>query len=239
MFTLDGIEPWGRSFDEYRSMFALSDMDLGLRILGCADGPASFNAVATRRGANVISCDPLYRLSAGEIEDRIAATYDKIMEQTRMNANQFVWNSISSVKELGELRMAAMTDFLGDYVAGKAQGRYLEAQLPELPFPESSFDLAICSHFLFLYGEQLGEKFHFAAVREMCRVATECRIFPLLELNGRRSELVEPVFNAVRSYGFEASLKEVPYEFQRGGNQMIRIRGPRLAAGSHRRGLDL
>jgi len=231
MFTLDGIEPWGRSFDEYRFMFALSDMDLGLRILGCADGPASFNAVAARRGANVVSCDPLYRFSAGEIENRIAATYDKIMEQTRTNANQFVWNSISSVIELGELRMAAMRDFLSDYVAGKAQGRYLEAQLPELPFPESSFALAICSHFLFLYSEQLGEKFHLAAVREMCRVASECRIFPLLALNGMRSELVEPVLNAVRDSGFEASLEEVPYEFQRGGNQMIRIRRPNVQVG--------
>jgi hypothetical protein len=45
-FTLDQVVPWGRSFDEYRRMFALSDDDLGLRILGCADGPASFNGEA-------------------------------------------------------------------------------------------------------------------------------------------------------------------------------------------------
>ena len=51
MFTLDEVVPWGRSFDEYRLMFALSDMDLELRILGCADGPVSLNAVATRRRA--------------------------------------------------------------------------------------------------------------------------------------------------------------------------------------------
>jgi hypothetical protein len=41
-------------------MFALSDADLRGRVLGCADGPASFNAEATRRGTSIISADPLY-----------------------------------------------------------------------------------------------------------------------------------------------------------------------------------
>jgi hypothetical protein len=50
MFTLDQIVPWGRSFEEYRRMFAPSDADLRLRVLGCADGPASFNAEARRIG---------------------------------------------------------------------------------------------------------------------------------------------------------------------------------------------
>jgi hypothetical protein len=61
MFTLEQVVPWGRSFEEYRAMFALSDADLEGRVLGCGDGPASFNAVATQRGANVVSCDPIYR----------------------------------------------------------------------------------------------------------------------------------------------------------------------------------
>jgi hypothetical protein len=82
-FTLEQVVPWGRSFDEYRRMFALADEDMGLRILGCADGPASFNAVATRQGATVYSCDPIYRFTAYLIRTRIAATYDKIIEQTK------------------------------------------------------------------------------------------------------------------------------------------------------------
>lgn len=43
-FTLDKVVPWGRSYDEYVSMFDLSGADLGVRILGCGDGPAEFNA---------------------------------------------------------------------------------------------------------------------------------------------------------------------------------------------------
>jgi hypothetical protein len=67
MFMLDQVIPWGRSFDEYRRMFAFEDADLGSQILGCADGPASFNAEATRRGAFVVSCDPIYRLLPDDI----------------------------------------------------------------------------------------------------------------------------------------------------------------------------
>jgi hypothetical protein len=59
MFTLDRVVLWGRSFDEYRRMFNLTSEDLGGRIVGCGDGPASFNAEATVQGRQVISCDPL------------------------------------------------------------------------------------------------------------------------------------------------------------------------------------
>ena len=74
MFTLDQVVPWGRSFEEYCRMFALADGELTLKVLGCGDGPAGFNAEATRRGASVISCDPLYRWRTADIRDRIAST---------------------------------------------------------------------------------------------------------------------------------------------------------------------
>lgn len=45
-----------------------------------------------------------------------------------------------------------------------------------------SFDLAVCSHLLFLYSEHLSEDFHVESIKELCRVAGEARIFPLLEL---------------------------------------------------------
>jgi hypothetical protein len=227
MFTLDHVVPWGRSFDEYRRMFALTDDDLRRKVLGCGDGPASFNAEATRRGATVISCDPIYQFGADEIRDRIAATYDDILEQTRRDAGAFVWTTINSIEELGRVRMAAMYNFLADYPRGVAERRYIDAALPELPFDDVTFDLALCSHFLFLYSEQLGEDFHFAAIREMCRVATEVRVFPLLALGAVPSPYVEPVVDELSARGFAVSIDVVPYEFQRGGNKMLRIRRPR------------
>src|SRR5262245_61544383 len=171
-------------------MFALTDEELNLTLLGCADGPASFNAEASRRGSKVTSCDPIYRLNVAEIRERIAATYNEIIEQTRQNASDFVWSHVRSVDELGRLRMAAMEEFLADFPAGRADGRYVDAELPYLPFREGSFDLALSSHFLFLYTTQLGRDFHVAAIREMCRVAREVRVFPLIALGGQVSPLV-------------------------------------------------
>jgi hypothetical protein len=224
VFTLDQVVPWGRSFDEYRRMFALTDEDLGRSILGCADGPASFNAEATRQGVRVVSFDPLYAFTRSDIEARISATRDQVLEQTRLNAHEFVWgNGISDVEDLGRLRMAAMQTFLDDYDAGRRQRRYVNVALPSLPFPENAFGLALCSHFLFLYSAQLGETFHLDAMRDLCRVAEEVRVFPLLALGGERSPFVEACIRELCDAGYEATIETVPYEFQRGGNQMLRV----------------
>jgi hypothetical protein len=223
MFTLNQIVPWGRSFEEYRRMFSLSDGDLQLRILGCADGPASFNAESTRRGAAVTSIDPLYRVDNSAIRARIAVTYDKMLEQAHRNSHQFVWDTIQSVEEVGSIRMQAMQAFLDDYDLGKRQGRYVDAELPSLTFSDKSFDLAVCSHFLFLYTQHLSEAFHRSAIRELCRVASEVRIFPLLALDGRTSPYVANIVDDLSS-SWNVSLETVPYEFQRGANQMMRVR---------------
>ena len=205
-------------------MFALTDEDLTRRIFGCGDGPASFNAEATRRGSTVISCDPIYKWEAADIRARVTATRDEILEQTRRNAGDFLWNSIRSVDELGRIRMAAMEAFLDDFSAGKAQGRYLDNELPTLPFADRAFDLALCSHFLFLYSDQLGEAFHHQSLRELCRLAGDVRIFPVLALGGRQSPFIDSVMARLRDEGHDVALERVPYEFQRGANQMMRIR---------------
>lgn len=223
VFSLDRVVPWGRSFDEYRRMFALTDDSLHSKILGCGDGPASFNAEATRCGWRVVSCDPIYRFEWPEIRRRIGETYDEVLEQTRQNAHEFVWTHIRSVEELGRVRMAAMTAFLDDFDRGKAEGRYVAAELPVLPFADNAFDLALCSHFLFLYTTQLGEPFHGDSVRELCRVAREVRVFPLVALGDGRSPLLGPIVEALRRDGFNADIDRVPYEFRQGANEMLRI----------------
>jgi len=223
-FTLSQVVPWGRSFAEYVAMFALTEADLGKAILGCGDGPASFNAGLTRRGGRIISVDPLYRFSQSDIRERIRQTYAEIMEQTRKNVHEFIWTSIRSVEELGRLRMAAMEEFLSDYPAGVVEKRYVDGELPRLSFPDDTFDLAVCSHLLFLYSEQLSEDFHVESIKELCRVATEVRIFPLLELGSKKSRHVEAVHARLTAEGYCVSIRTVPYEFQRGGNLMMTIK---------------
>lgn len=47
------IKPWGRSFEEYVRMFSLTPADLKRKILGCGEGPASFNAELAERGGKL------------------------------------------------------------------------------------------------------------------------------------------------------------------------------------------
>ena len=230
MFTLDRIVPWGRSFDEYRRMLALTDDNLKGRIVGCGDGPASFNAEATARGHRVVSCDPLYQFEGSQIETRMAATTDEVLTQLRLNAHDFVWTDATPDHEaLGRIRLAAMRTFLADLEAGKRAGRYVEAELPALPFESGAFDLALCSHLLFLYSEQLGFEFHRAALREMCRVANEARVFPIVALGGRPSALLDGCAGDLDASGYRVTIERVPYEFQRGANEMMRVRRPMAA----------
>lgn len=222
-FTLKDIVPWGRTPAEYAAMFALSDADYQRRILGCGDGPAAFNAGVTKQGGRVVSVDPLYRFSAEEIRKRIGETYAEVMAQTRANREEFIWTTISSVDELGRIRLAAMEDFLADYPRGLQEKRYVAGALPRLSFADASFDLALCSHLLFLYSEQLSGAFHLDAIRELCRVAAEVRIFPLLELGAKPSRHLQAVKDGLAGEGYAVSVEPVPYEFQKGGNRMMRV----------------
>jgi hypothetical protein len=225
MFTLSSVVPWGRSFDEYVRMFALTDSDVKGRILGCGDGPASFNAEATRRGMRVISCDPLYQFDAFLIRQRIEETSAEVLEQARKNAHEFVWDAaIPDIDALKRVRMAAMDAFLADYEQGRREQRYVDAGLPVLPFSAGAFDLALCSHFLFLYSQQHGAAFHVQSMRELCRVANEVRVFPLLALGGQPSPHLDAAREAVAADGWHSSVERVPYEFQRGGFEMLRVR---------------
>jgi hypothetical protein len=225
MFTLSSVVPWGRSFDEYVRMFALTDADLRGRILGCGDGPASFNAEATPRGVGVVSCDPLYQFDAAQIRQRIEETAGDVLEQARRNAHEFVWNdAIPDIEALKRVRMAAMTAFLEDYEPGRREGRYVDAGLPSLPFADGSFDLALCSHFLFLYSQQHDAPFHVEAMRDLCRVAREVRVFPLLALGGQPSPHLDAAREALAADGWHSAVERVPYEFQRGGFEMLRVR---------------
>ncbi|HYZ74568.1 MAG TPA: hypothetical protein VE641_15935 [Chthoniobacterales bacterium] len=229
---LQEVVPWGRSLDEYRRQFALSETDLKGCLLGCGDGPASFNAELAALGETqrLVSVDPLYAFTGPEIAGRVEQTYEKIISQVRRNHERYVWTYFTDPDVLGAARLHAMKMFLNDYEVGRAEGRYLVGALPKLPFNNGEFDLCLCSHLLFLYSAQLSADFHLASMLEMLRVAQEVRVFPLLDLDLQRSAHLDPVMADLRSAHFYAEIVDVPYIFQKGGGQMLRVvrRGQRI-----------
>ncbi len=222
-FTLDRVVPWGRNLNEYRSMFALTDADLQRTILGCGDGPASFNAEMHQYGYQVVSVDPTYQFNVDQFRERIEMTRRQVMDQVRLNPDGFVWETIPSVEALERIRMDAMNAFLEDFEQGQEDGRYMTGELPALDFADHAFDLALCSHFLFLYSDQLTLDFHRQSIHELCRLAREVRIFPLQNLAAQPSLYVQPIMAELIAAGYDVDIRQVNYEFQRGSQSMLQI----------------
>jgi hypothetical protein len=222
---LKNIVPWGRSLSEYQKMFSLSDTDLKLNILGCGDGPASFNSEVNCLGGQVVSIDPIYQFSSEQIRSRIKEVYPQVMEQVSTNKDDYVWNNIKNPEELGRLRrlrMSAMETFLSDYENHKDSNRYINASLPTLPFPDAEFDLAVCSHYLFLYSEHVDLEQHILSMKELCRVSNEVRVYPLLSISSNKvSPHLEPVITELERNGIDVALVAVNYEFQKGATKML------------------
>ena len=220
---LKQVVPWGRSLEEYKGMFDFVPHDLQRHILDCAGGPASFNAEMTDQGYQVTSCDPVYRFSAADIEQRIRDTWAILKDKIIAHQDDYIWDQFASAEALGAARLESMQRFLQDFPAGLKAERYKAYELPVLPFKDAHFDLALCSHFLFTYSDHLSEQFHLDAVRELCRVAAEVRLFPLLKVSGEPSPYLPIVINEIQRLGYKAEIQPVPYEFQKGANQMLKI----------------
>lgn len=222
-FELKNIVPWGRSLEEYIKMFKLTNYDLNKRIISFGDGPASFNSEMRLLNKKVVSLDPIYQFTKAELKQRIEETKETVMEQMRANQEKFVWKSIKNVDELEQIRMGAMSNFVNDFELGKEQRRYIYHELPNsTKYDTLEFDLGLSSHFLILYS-QLGLDFHIQSITEMLRICKEIRIFPILNLNATKSEVLEGIITHFKS-DFDVTIASSDYEFQKNGNQMLVIK---------------
>jgi hypothetical protein len=222
-FKLKEIVPWGRSLEEYAQFFNLSQEDRRKRILGCGDGPASFNTEMSKLGHQVVSVDPLYQFEVTDIAARFEDCFDDVIGQVSATPDRWNWDYHRNPEQLGQNRRRVMEAFLADFPSGLQSGRYRCAALPELPFDANEFDLVLCSHLLFLYSEHLSEDFHVRSVLELGRVAREIRIFPLLTLAQQRSPHLEAVTRSMRNNGWSVNFVSVRGGFQIGAGEMLHL----------------
>jgi len=170
--------------------------------------------------------DPIYQFGAEQLQRRILVAGSEVIAQLQLNRERYIWDKIGSIEDLGNIRMSAMTTFVEDYDLGKKQGRYIEGSLPQLDFTDYQFDLALCSHYLFLYSEQISLQEHIDSLQELCRVAKEVRVYPLLTLDGEPSPHLPQVISALCNLNLSATSADVGYQFQKGATQMLVIKSP-------------
>ncbi|WP_413377656.1 SAM-dependent methyltransferase [Alkalihalobacillus sp. 1P02AB] len=213
----------GRSYEEYIKMFALSEEALiGKRILDCPAGACSFAAVAAKKGLNVTAIDQAYRFSPEQIRRKGVLDIEHVIDNMHMTKTKYQWEFFENIPHLKEHRLTALQTFLADYT--QCNDNYITATIPNLPFADGEYDLLLSAHFLFMYGDRLDVTFHLEAINEMIRVTNkEVRIFPLVDLYGKRYEHLDIVISHIRGLGCDVVMEEVEYEFQRGANTMLRI----------------
>jgi hypothetical protein len=178
----------------------------------------------SRRGWDVTAVDPIYGLDGKTIESYVDDAKERIGSALAIERERFRWDFYGSPERLFTIREKACDLFLNDYPGGRRAGRYVEGKLPTLEFRSDTFELALCSHFLFLYSDYLDEAFHIQSTLELIRVAREVRVFPLIKMDGEPALHLATVRSELEQRGFVVSVDPVPFEFQRGATSMLRIR---------------
>lgn len=223
---IDRIAFIGRTYDEYMKIFDLDESILPRgRILDCPAGASSFAAVANRKGFDVTAGDIFYDLAADVLMEKGKKDIRHVFERFDEASHLYVWKYYKNKDEVMLLRRKALDLFIGDFPEGFSRGRYLRAALPHLPFADGEFMLVLSGHFLFLYNDRLDLNFHKACLKELARVcSSEVRIFPLSGLNTKLYPYMDDVFSYLRHEGVKAEIVNVPFEFQKGANQMLKLR---------------
>jgi hypothetical protein len=209
-----------RAYDEYVAMFDLGPRELSGRLLDCSAGAAEFVAVAASAARHVVAADPAYALPRAVLAETARADLDRGHAIAGQFPDRFTWAWFGSPERRTVLRQRALARFVTDLVA--RPHRYVAAQLPQLPFRPATFDVAVCSHLLFTWADQLGRAWHASAITELARVAAEVRIFPtVLQGAGEPVPFWDELMGDLRDAGLEARLRPVGYEFQVGADQML------------------
>ncbi|MBO1413490.1 methyltransferase domain-containing protein [Streptomyces sp. FH025] len=210
-----------RSFADYRAMFALTDRDLEQRILDCPAGAASFVAEAGRRGVDAVAVDREYAFHREELGLLVELETRFKRPALVREAADFVWSWYADPDELVCQWIANARLFRAD-IAARPE-RYLAGELPELPFADGSFDLVLCSHLLFSYGNRLGEDFLRAGLLELARVArSEVRVFPVTVYDtGERHPGLDRLREDLDGLGIGSRVERVAYEFQPGSDELL------------------
>lgn len=196
-----GVASTCRSYREYVDMFDLNEAELAEgSVLDVAGGASSFVAQLRETGIRGIAVDPFYD---GDKEEIIAKAQQEVeVSSFKVHAirETYDWSYYGTPERHRKLREQSLEKFAADFRREDAADRYVAASLPNLPFADDTFRTVLCSHFLFLYGDQFDEAFHRQALDEMLRVAKnggEVRIYPLVDLNWNVSPYIKDIMEWV------------------------------------------
>ncbi len=220
---IDRIAFIGRTYDEYVKIFDLDEqMPAGGRVLDCPAGASSFTAEAYLKGIDVTACDIMYNIHADELFEKGDKDIQHVFEKFDEVSHLYTWSYYKNKDDVISRRKRALELFIHDFRKGLATGRYVRAELPELPFPDKHFSLVLSGHFLFLYSDRLELDFHMKCLKELVRVCSgEVRVFPLVGLDAKPYLHLDDVITSLENTGANVEITKTPFEFQTGSSKIM------------------
>jgi len=224
-YAIDDVAFIGRTVGEYEQMF---DIDLsaweGESVLDCPGGACAFVAEANRRDIDAVGVDMLYHVPPEELREKCERDIDTAIAGFDGVEDQFVWEFYDDVADVRAHWTRAYEEFIADYADHYDTGRYLKAELPDLPYADDSFSLVLSAHLMFLYMDKLDHEFHRESLLELARVASdEVRVYPLERFDGKRYPRLDDLRETLADAGYETEISSVPFEFQQGADELLQI----------------
>lgn len=221
-----GVAATCRGFDEYKRMFDLPDRLEGKRILDIAGGASSFTVDCCSRGIDAQAVDPRYAYAPEIVLADAREEIETSTEKLRSLAHRFDWSYYGNIDLHRAGRLDSFQRFAADFAAADANNRYVAGALPSLPFANETFDIVLCSHFLFLYADQFDASFHERAVLDMiriCRPGGQVRIYPLKSLRWEPYPQMDSLLTAICSTGAVPSIEQSHLPFIPDSSKMLVI----------------
>ncbi len=223
---LENVVITGRTFEEYSSFFDSKIEDLkGKKVLDCPSGASSFVSALSQNDIDVIGVDLLYEFDKDAIEVQGYKTIEKIYEDTSW-MDAYKMDFYKTKENHRNHRETALKTFVQDY----NKTNYIFAKLPNLPFKNKEFDIALSSHLLFTYDNMFDYEFHKNSILELLRVSKEVRIFPLVDFKNSKVEeeknfspFVYQIIDEL-SKDFKCEIMKVNFEFQPKANFYLKIK---------------
>ena len=162
---------WIHTYEDYLSIFALSDEDLKKNTIIYPAGISNFNAHFNEQNKNIVAADLNYQMTPMEIDQYVAERLTRLKEKLST-----IGVKASDRKAILHKAQQAANDFKRDFPQGKLEGRYQAMQMPNLPVKDQSYELALCPRCP-LQNKDSNHHKAYDIINELCRIAHDVRIF--------------------------------------------------------------
>lgn len=203
--TITSIPRAVYNFKDYQAIFDLNGLSHERRLLTFPAGLSSVTAEAQQQGYHLLSADPYYDLDQHEMSKRVDQVIQALTESESCAELVKQWTENAHI-------------FLSDYNKDK-QNYYRWVELPTFPFKDFEFDLLLSTDFIFHRAIKKPEKI----LMEFCRVASEIRLYPLLNEKDEIPSNLGEVMMLLQKENYGVEVREVPYHGPKKKGAMLRV----------------